>query len=677
MRPRHAVLVLASLAAVLCGCSGQATRKIEKLLADLESDSDRRRARAERNLAEHGRAAIKPLSAIVTGTDVEKLELDADWNTLRVPAAKALGLMAARASLARSEAELAAEPLLEALKKTDLPELRLEAAKALGHFTQLSTPVNDLILLLREDDAELVKAASGSLVHNALHAIYRLKLVDEPGSATVAKDWDRLVERLASTDDDIRLDTVNEIAASGDPKAPEVLLKRLADDKSGEVRYAALRACQAAAQDKPDSDFAKSFHKQLPTSFEKDDDSRVVLVAAGLLRKDKADLVGAFIERLERTTTLCVTALMASAESREYDAAARSDAVNALGRAPGDERDALLAKLATNTREPARIRRAAANVLAGSGSDKAGEALRTAMTDEDSIVQLVAAQALGRGGDTDAVQYLVDLLSHGEAKIRTPAADALGTLGTKAIGVLVKSLTGALDGAATLKQWEAPLAELKRKAEPTAADAAKIRELEAAAEKHRAKTPGRDDKLIAWGIATGLGSIAAQVGQEAAPAFDAVVKATACHYVDVRRAAVNALGHFEGDGAIGALVAALKDEDASVRWYTASALERHGAAAAPALATALGDPATAAIAAKSLGRMGGPDALKPLLDRLPEAGAARPDVVWAIGELLTRHPDAPQAAAARQALEAAAKLTDDPEAARLAGYALTKVAPQR
>ena len=67
-------------------------------------------------------------------------------------------------SLARSEAELAAKPLLEALKKTDLPELRLEAAKALGYFTQLSSPVNDLILLLREDDEELVKAASASLL---------------------------------------------------------------------------------------------------------------------------------------------------------------------------------------------------------------------------------------------------------------------------------------------------------------------------------------------------------------------------------------------------------------------------------------------------------------------------------------------------------------------------------
>ena len=684
MRTRSVLILLGSLVLAVGGCGGRATRNIEKLLADLASDSKRKQARAERHLAEHGRAAIKPLSAIVTGEDVEKLELSGDWEKLRVPAARALGLMAAKASLARSEAELAAKPLLEVLGKTDHPELRLEAAKALGHFTQLTTPANDLILLLRESDADLVEAARQSLVGNALHAIYRLKLADEPVAAAAKKDMARLLERLGSTDDDIRLDTVRELAASGEPRAAVLLLHRLGEDKSGDVRYAALRHCQAVADADPQSDFAAKLYAQLASSFAKDGDSRVVLAAAELLSARQADLVGPFNERVARTAELVVNKLLQDAESRQYDAGARADAINALARAPSGERDELLARLVDrDSGEAARIRRAAASVLAASDSSDAAGALEKAMGDDDSIVRLVAATALGRGGSTEAVAYLVELLSHEEVKIRAPAADALGTLGMTALPVLVKQLEDSLAHAASLAQWEGPLRDLQRKTDLTAEERGRVADLEDAVRQYRQQQPGRREKHIAWGLVTGLGRIAAGVARENPAALaqvveaaaDVVVKASRCHYADVRRVAANALACFPGEESVAALIQALADPEDSVRWYAATALERHGQAAVPALVQALQNDATTAIAARSLGRIGDADTLQPMLAHLPRGtGDARVALVWGIGELLRRHPVSTYAPAAREALRKTSQLPDDPEAARLARYALSKAA---
>jgi HEAT repeat protein len=120
-----------------------------------------------------------------------------------------------------------------------------------------------------------------------------------------------------------------------------------------------------------------------------------------------------------------------------------------------------------------------------------------------------------------------------------------------------------------------------------------------------------------------------------------------------------------------------------VAWHAAASLEKHGAAAVPALRAVLTDPAVPAdsgalaVAATSLARLGDAASLKPLLDRLDAAkGDTRTSLVWGLGELLKRHPDAPDAAAARQALTAASQRADDPDAARLARYALSKAPPQ-
>jgi len=672
--PRFLLLIAGGLA--LVGCAGRSTRDIEKLLADLTSGSPKAQARAVRSLTEHGRAVVKPLSSILTGKDIEKTveeyQIRKDWKELRVPAAHALRIIADKASLARSEAETAAAPLLEVLQG-NVRDLRIEAARALGYFTQLSEPANDLILLLREDDQELVDAATEALARNALRSVYRLVLPEEPPAAAAEKDWSRLLERIRSTDDDIRLETVRELAASRDPRAAPLLLDRVAQDTSRDVRYAALTHCvEAAKADKPEG-FADKLHAQVPTSFAKDDDSRVVLLAAKLLRGRAPDRVGKFLARVEAATTRCEEKLLADAGNSVYDAATRADAINALALLPGDRRDELLARLldpAANER--ARIKRAAAGVLATSESPKAIAALEKAMRDPDRIVKLVAAQALGRAGNLDAVTYLVDLLSDQEAKIRTPAADALGTLGANALPVLVKQLQGSLAKAGELAKAEVPLRELRLKKELTAQERAEVAKLTTSLEQLK-RAAGRDEKYVSWGIVTGLGRIASQIGAEAAPALGVVVQAAGCHYEDVRRVAVDALGSFEGEKAVRALGKAITDPDETVRWYAASALEKHGASARPVLLTALDDQAIAPAAAISLGRIGDADTLKALLARLDATeGDAKAAMVWAVGALLKRYPEDAQAPAARRALEAAAKLKDAPEAARRARYALIK-----
>jgi len=669
--------LLAALALAVAGCGGRAGRNVEKLLADLMSESPRTRARAERYLAEHGRAIITALSSILTGEDYEEIkkeqEIEQDRKALRVPAARALGLMGKGASLARSEAERAAEPLIKVLGSDDRA-LRIEAAKALGYFTQLSAPANDLIVLLREDDQELVDAATASLARNALQSVYRIVLREEPPAAAAEKDWGRLMERINTTDDDIRLDTVRELAASRDPRAPPLLLDRLAKDTSRDVRYAALCFAVDAAKDDKPAGFAQKLYEQLPTSFAKDDDSRVAFSAAKLLRTRQPELVSKFLERVEAATDKCEDKLLKDAANDEFDAGTRADAIDALSLLPSQKRDELLARfLNPDQGERARIRRAAAGVLALSDTPTAIEALRAAMQDEDSVVKLVAAQALGRRGNLDAVKYLVDLLSHREAKIRAPAADALGTLGAKALPALVGHLNTSLDKADKLAKWQVPLRKLKRQHKLASEEEDEIERLEKAIEDYKSKEPRRNEKHIAWGILSGLGRIAAEIGPQAAPALDAVVRAARCHDLDVRRAATNALADFRAPKAVETLATRLKDPDETVRWYATTALEKHGDAAIPALTAALDDPEVAATAATSLARVGKAASIEPLIARLKSAKAAtRAAFVWSIGELLKRHPLTPQAKAARDALTAESQRTDEPEAARLARYALAR-----
>jgi HEAT repeat protein len=684
MRKRALRVWLPLLLAGLVGCGARGTRDVEKLLNDLASDSERRQRRAERALAEHGRAMINAISAVITGEEIEGLELaESRRQELRVPAARALGVMAERASLARTEAENAAKPLLAALDDENR-ELRITAANALGHFTQLSEPAGHIVLLLREDDPELVRAAIDALRNNVLQSIDRLVPPEEPAvTAEVRTEWERVLERLKGTDADIRLEAVRELATVRPARAVPILLDRLVNDQSPEVRDTALRIALDMARENPEADFVPQVEAQLARTFQEDEDSRVVLRAAHALAREEAPKqVAAFLERVARAVEACEEKLLRGAgeEGRSelgYDDATRADFIWALRNLHSPERDALLARLLQPQQdESGRIRRAAARVLARADSEAAAEALRTAMEDPDSIVKLVAAQALGRRGDLEAVNYLVELLSHRDVKIRTPAADGLGTLGAKALPVLIRQLEQTLQAARTRAQWEVPLRELERQRDLTDEQEAERDRLLAQRRKHAERAEGEKNlQHVAWGITSGIAGIAGEIGPDAAaPALEAVLRAAKCHYPDVRRAAARALGHLGGRKAMDALIVRLADRDESVRFYASTALEAQGAAAVPALVAALENEQVAAIAADTLGRLAAPQALQPLVEGAAAAGGeARSSIVWAIGATLRSHADAPGADAARKLLASVATSDPTPQTARLARHALRQL----
>ena len=731
MRRQLSLLSLAALALVLGGCGVGGSGDIEKLLDDLRSESPRARRRAERNLAEHGRAIIKPLGKIVScknkddkdfkeGSDTdseevkEELELDGDPIALRVVAARALGLMAKRASLARSEAENAAKPLLEVLHHNDKP-LRIEAVKALGYFTQLSAPANDIILLLRDDDDEVAAAVAESLQHNVLQCIDRVVVPDEPQIAASAKKGDPalLGQRLEGTSDDMRLDVVQQIAATEDmKKGVPLLLERLAKDKSHDVRHASIRFClamlkkakeaEAGASEKAEAmspELVAELYTQFATSFEKDKDSRVAVLAARAVdqalaapARDKKGTVAAaaaeaaskvldtakreklehFLTRLQVARDACERKLLEAAGDGDADDATRADTILALRDLHSTERNELLATFLDKEQgESSRIRRAAARVLAraltraesksdAALSKMAADALAVAMTDEDSIVKLIAAQALGGlGGDRGdrAVEYLVDLLAHKEAKVWTPAADALGTLRAQGLRVLTRLLR---DKAAE----EVP--------EDTEEDDRR---------KHEQNLVG-----IICGIGNIVGDLDAkeQASAGCGDALGAVLAAARSELPAVRLAAVEALGNFRGrPTAIQTLADALHDDSKDVRWYAARALERRGAAAVKALTAALDDADVGATAARALARIAArgdapdrvtTDVVRTLIERSTTAqGESKAVVVWAIGEVLGRPPSAPAAAEARKALVAARDDPANPDAARFAASALDRL----
>jgi HEAT repeat protein len=656
MRTRALWVWLPLLAAALVGCGARGAGDVEKLLRDLSSDSPQAQRRAEKALAEHGRAMIGLISAIITGEETEELTLsEAHRKELRVPAAKALGVMAERASLARTEAENAAKPLLAALDDENRT-LRITAVNALGHFTQLSEPAGQIVLLLREDDPELVQAATEALRNNVLQSIDRLVPPEEAiVTAEVKTEWERVLERLKAADADIRLEAARELATVQPSRAAPLLLDRLANDQSPEVRDAALRILLDAAKDSPEADLVGKVEQQLAQTFQEDEASRVVLRAAhALARREPTKQVTAFLGRVEKAVAACEEKLLKGASEAGrtelgYDDATRADFIWALRNLHSPERDALLARLLQPERdESARIRRVAARVLARAESTAAAQALRTAMQDPDSIVKLVAAQALGRRGDLEAVNYLVDLLNHRDAKIRTPAADGLGTLGAKALPVLIRQLDKALQAA----ERQSPVAEERQP---------------------RGRADGaRNIQHAAWGITSGIAGIANEIGADAAaPALDVLLRATKCQHADVRRAAVRALGHLGGEKAVAALAERLADRDESVRFYACAALEEQGKAAVPALLAALDNEKAAAIAADTLGRLAVPQALSALAERADKVtGEVRGSVVWAIGATLREHPDAEGAENARKLLASIADSEQSPQSARLARHAL-------
>jgi len=87
------------------------------------------------------------------------------------------------------------------------------------------------------------------------------------------------------------------------------------------------------------------------------------------------------------------------------------------------------------------LRKAVAETLGKSGSNRAVNPLITALGDKDSDVREAAAEALGRLDDTRAVESLITALRDSNSDVRKAAAGALGRLGdARAVQPLVATL---------------------------------------------------------------------------------------------------------------------------------------------------------------------------------------------------------------------------------------------
>jgi len=180
---------------------------------------------------------------------------------------------------------------------------------------------------------------------------------------------------------------------------------------------------------------------------------------------------------------------------------------------------------------------------------------------EDESVRRIAAEDLGDCGDSDGVEPLVDALSDPSPAVREAATEALIRIGGER--VVVHALTELRSESAAAR---------------TAACCV-LKQLGEVAVPHVAQQLADDDK-------------------------------------DVRLFAIDILAGIGSPSAEQALMATLEDRDASVAADAANALgEIHAVAAVDALIGALrANPWIRCAVARSLGQIGGPDAVRALVD---------------------------------------------------------------
>jgi HEAT repeat protein len=231
--------------------------------------------------------------------------------------------------------------------------------------------------------------------------------------------------------------------------------------------------------------------------------------------------------------------------------------------------DLVKATCAMARHEEESIRRRA--VLALGETKKTGLALPVlieALSDSRYSVRRNAAVALGRLGDSRAVEALVSALQDPSQDVRRRAAEALGQLGdTKALDPLISALND-------------------------------------------------DDEFVRQATCGALGKLGG------ARAVGALAAATKDYYRNVRREAVTALGEAGGDRALVALITALKDRDKGVRRRAVEALDGMGdRRAVIPLITALSDSDVGVRkrVVDALGRMQDSRAIEPLLTALGDS----------------------------------------------------------
>jgi len=238
----------------------------------------------------------------------------------------------------------------------------------------------------------------------------------------------------------------------------------------------------------------------------------------------------------------------------------------------------------------------AAGCLGDLGDPAAVTPLAALLKDEESGVRWKAVEALGKMG-SPAVGPLTESLQSPDPDVRWMAAVALGDIGDPAA---IPALMGALEDPDTYVRSRAALALAAIGKPARAGLIARLRD---------------GNERVRWGAALALGSI----GGESAVA--ALIGALRDPEEEVRERARGALGDI-GDAAVPPLIEAFATDDDGLRREAAAALGLVGRPAIAPLTAALGsgDRRIRAGAATALGEIGDPRSVDALIAALEDEG---------------------------------------------------------
>ncbi|HRI65548.1 MAG TPA: HEAT repeat domain-containing protein, partial [Polyangium sp.] len=317
----------------------------------------------------------------------------------------------------------------------------------------------------------------------------------------------------------------------------------------------------------------------------------------------------------------------------------------------------------------ARLRRAACDVIRIAPTDRSIVALGRVLGDPDSHVRVAAAAAMGSSGLSDAVSPLLGHLDDSAFEVRVEVARALGRLGdTRAVVPLIgkvqdtaievrRAVARALGELGDARATSALVIALQDNSQDVRIEAVKSLGKLHSDEATAAIVPLIENSTVADGLSAmspgGVRLALASAGS-----------------LDVRVAALEALGRIGSEGAIRALIGALaKDEPSSSRSPVRMALVNAGKPAVPQLVAVLSgspSPTTAAGAALVLGTLHAKEGLEPTV-RAMQRGAlplehglrslallGSPDALPAVLELIS---DA-DPTVRREAVKAASDLLD-------------------
>jgi len=531
---------------LLMGCGTEQSVDVAPLVELLKTGTGEQQEAASKELVAAGKPSIYPL-----------LELLSDSN-LKL-AVRAVGPLQQIARKAGTEDRKRIGSDMAKLANASQAGMRLAIVKALPAFPKNSNVPGILILRLMDSEAAVISAARDSLVDLGLVSVRFLSLVNRSPSETLPdrpeiteKELARLIAILTEDDVAAQIDAVKQLMSYRGDEIPSLLVDVLdnAGDKA-DLRLAVVNAM---------SSYVSRSTTDALVRMLADNNPGVVVLSALALEKRNNPKAEVFLAELRKTTAASFDGLadelktVKGQEDRILDFNVLLEALAELE--PEKVKNTLTPLLDAETTASVYVRRKAALLLSQAETldDQTAAALRKAMDDDDVNVRLFAAEAVGRTGDVDAAESLVELLSSADRVVRFSSSQALGRLGPAVVPFLIE------------------------RAQPK-----------------DGSSPG---KIVRVGIAQALGEIG---DTSAAPVLLALL---ADAEVDVRIAVALALGKLGVRSTVQPLVALLNSTDDRLRWYVGNALEQFGATAEKPLLAKLDKEGYTKAVLEVLGRAG-------------------------------------------------------------------------